>query len=211
MTDLSVTMLSPELGTFLKSAAVSASPDAERPILAAVQVELSPGKIRTVSTDSYTLLIQERDLTGIDFDNKSEGSFLVPAEAIKEWAKSLASRDNKFAPATLTYAAVVDRPGTLTLVLPSASFTADERDGSFPNYSQLVPLEKDWHHEKGAFNPRFFGRMSNVIVPGYDKDAMSSVAWQCKSMDYSKPAVWTCEAPNAGYSATFLQMPVRVS
>lgn len=208
---VAVTLPASELGTLLKSGLASVGTDPARPILNVVRLEITAQKVRTVSTDSYTLLIQELSI-GKGSEVVGSGTFSIPVASVKEWTKVLASRDLKDAPATLTHVpGAHEGEGKTTLTVPGATFTTQEPYGRYPAYESLAPAESDYKHEFAAFNPHFLARMSGVVVPGYDKKAMESVAWRCQSMTTTRCAVWACEAPPANYSATFLQMPVRVS
>ena len=194
---VSVTMHAGEMATLLKSALTSCSTETTRPLLAGVLIELSPGIIKTVSTDSYTLLIQE---FGGYVEVVGEGSFILDGRDIKEWVKMLTP--SKSTPTTLS---VLGRGVTLTIM--GATFTTSVVEGKFPSYEMLIPAMVSYAHERSGFKATQLARMGAVLIPGYDKARMTKVVWVCENMLRHKASLWSCKGE--GYVGTFLQMPCK--
>ncbi|MBW3621605.1 MAG: DNA polymerase III subunit beta [Actinobacteria bacterium] len=104
----------------------AASSDEARPVLTGVKLEAKDGRIVAAATDSYRLAVRE-----LAWDADVEGEALVPARALQEAAKASS-----------------EAGGSITLVLETGqvSFLFGDRrlttrliEGSFPNYSQLLP------------------------------------------------------------------------
>ncbi len=104
----------------------AASSDEARPVLTGVKLEAGDGRITAAATDSYRLAVRT-----LPWDQTVEGQALVPARALQEAAK-----------------ATTEAGGAVTLVLEEGqvSFLFGDRrlttrliEGSFPNYSQLLP------------------------------------------------------------------------
>jgi DNA polymerase-3 subunit beta len=107
----------------------AASRDDMRPVLTSVQVLASGNQLTMVATDSYRLAVKETDLreaVATDIDRN------IPAQALKELSKLLASSDSEAVSLTITDREVI-------FVVDGTVLSTTTVDGQFPNYQQLFP------------------------------------------------------------------------
>jgi len=180
----------------LASITASASDDYARPILTNVHVIESGGKLQLDATDSYTLA---RFVTEIDAPKGLD--VLIPAK----WLVT-AVKQTKVARASEMALTISFTGDNVTISNRDVTLTSAVGWGTFPSIDRLIPEEKDYSNELGAFDSWKLARMSSILPPADRKRESNS--WKCLSMSPSKPSLWTRHFE--GISAQFLIMPFRM-
>ena len=181
----------------LASITASASDDDARPILTNVHVIESGGKLQLDATDSYTLA---RFVTEIDAPQGLD--VLIPAKWLVTAVKQ--TKVTRAPETTLTISFTGDN---VTISNRDVTLTSAVGWGTFPSVDQLIPSEKDYLNELGAFDAWKLARMGAILPPEDRKRDANS--WKCLSMSLNKPSVWTRYFK--GIDAQFLIMPYRMS
>jgi DNA polymerase III subunit beta len=104
----------------------AASTDEARPVLTGVKLEAAAGKVTAAATDSYRLAVRT-----VPWEESLEAGALVPARALLEAAKAAGE-----AGGSLT---LVIEDGQVSFLFGDRRLTTRLIEGSFPNYSQLLP------------------------------------------------------------------------
>jgi DNA polymerase-3 subunit beta len=104
----------------------AASSDEARPVLTGVKLEARDGRIVAAATDSYRLAVRE-----LPWDEGVEADALVPARALQEAAKASGEAGGAVT--------LVLEPGQVSFLFGDRRLTTRLIEGSFPNYSQLLP------------------------------------------------------------------------
>jgi DNA polymerase III subunit beta len=117
------------LGASIDLVARAASRDDMRPVLTGVFVSGSGSEMTMVATDSYRLAVKRTELES-DLGGEIEAN--IPARALRELARILASEEIKEVSISLLSNQAVFEAGSITL-------TTRLIDGQFPNFRQLLP------------------------------------------------------------------------
>lgn len=104
----------------------AASSDEARPILTGVKLEATGTALVAAATDSYRLAVRR-----LPWDQAVEGSALVPARALSEAAKAAGEAGGDVT--------LIIEEGQVTFLFGDRRLTTRLIEGSFPNYSQLLP------------------------------------------------------------------------
>lgn len=107
----------------------AASRDDMRPVLTSVQVLASGDEMTMVATDSYRLAVKQTKLkepVAVDLDKN------IPAQALKELSRLLASSETESIKLTVTDRVVI-------FVVDGSVLSTTTVDGQFPKYQQLFP------------------------------------------------------------------------
>jgi DNA polymerase-3 subunit beta len=107
----------------------AASRDDMRPVLTGVLVSAAGSEMTMVATDSYRLAVKRTELEA-DLGGEIEAN--VPARALRELSRILASEEAEAATITLLSNQAVFEAGSITL-------TTRLIEGQFPNFGQLLP------------------------------------------------------------------------
>lgn len=107
----------------------AASRDDMRPVLTGVYVAGAGAEMTMVATDSYRLAVKRTELEG---ELGGEIDANIPARALRELSRILASEGAEEAAISLLTNQAVFRAGTITL-------TTRLIEGQFPNFRQLLP------------------------------------------------------------------------
>lgn len=151
-TEVSVTMPATTLANALKNALISTDRSGLRPVLAAALFEFPPNMIRIVSTDSYSLLVQEmpRD------DKTAAASVLVSRADLMMWERLLRLLPKPKKPAAKSrsrwaakpvaeiapqMATVKATPERVELNAEHLGATAVPLSYEFPNWQKLVDAQ----------------------------------------------------------------------
>lgn len=187
------------LGKLIGEAALFASADTMRPILAAVRFERHAGCLRLVATDSYALGI---------FDTKTElaegfDAQLVEADTLAAVAKTLAKL--KYGPVTLTFAdkwLEVETSDTMTKVRLI--------DGEFPRYEQLNPTIEPHADGWPALNTTYLALFGKLLLARQAPKRGKSVSFGLKFECFGplKPVRFTGTSEDCDFVG--LLMPVRL-
>ena len=199
------------------NAHVFASQDAARPMLGRAYIHVHEGRLRFVTTDSYTLLIEEPlDTPTWTGDPK----ILVPTKVLKEAARAartiIPRRRSRYGTArsevpsvtikghnkeggTSFFDGTVVVPGVATFEFTSANTGVG---GTFPDYTQLVPPEPVDTMAGLALNPRYISRVGQIKLP---KSAMDKPAQFYFNGDLKPVSV------KIDVNIHALFMPVRIS
>ena len=113
----------------VQTVARAASRDDTRPVLTGILVSASARELRMVATDSYRLSVKETALEA-DLDGSFEAN--VPARALQELARLAQQADTD----TLSVGMGANQ---VVFEVNGATLSSRLIEGSFPNYSQLLP------------------------------------------------------------------------
>jgi DNA polymerase-3 subunit beta len=104
----------------------AASTDEARPVLTGVKLEAGDGALTAAATDSYRLAVRS-----LPWEETVEGQALVPARALQEAAKATTEAGGAVS--------LVLEDGQVSFLFGDRRLTTRLIEGSFPNYSQLLP------------------------------------------------------------------------
>lgn len=117
-----------ELARALKQVGRAASADEGRPVLTGVLWVVDGEVLRVVATDSYRLAVSEIAIK----EGPREGQAIIPARALAEFGRHLASGGDQLAEIRLGSAQAVLTAGEVNLVTRLI-------EGEFPNWRRLLP------------------------------------------------------------------------
>lgn len=109
----------------------AAAPDDVRPVLAGVLLRLDAGTLTLAAADGYRMAIRTIDLA----DTTTNATWLVPARALRELARSLPTA--RGLPVTLR--GTTSTPQLLHVVLPGFELTSRLVEGQFPDFERIIP------------------------------------------------------------------------
>lgn len=118
------------LKEMINQVAFAAADDDSRPVLTAVQVEISNERLAMAAADSFRLALRETPLPG--HDNPAYNDFLVPAKTLSELAKILPSDGTVEVLVTPNRSQVLFHTESLDLVSRLI-------EGTFPNIRVAIP------------------------------------------------------------------------
>ncbi|HEX2392695.1 MAG TPA: DNA polymerase III subunit beta [Solirubrobacterales bacterium] len=133
----------PALEASIELVARAASRDDMRPVLTGVFVTAAGREMTMVATDSYRLAVKRTELEN-ELSGEIEAN--IPARALRELARILASEEAEAAAITLLPNQAVFEAGTVTL-------TTRLIEGQFPNFRQLLP--ESYEHDVRLPRPDF--------------------------------------------------------
>jgi DNA polymerase-3 subunit beta len=125
----SLTLPAEALGASIDLVARAASRDDMRPVLTGVFVVANGNELTMVATDSYRLAVKRTELES-ELGGELESN--IPARALRELGRILASEEADSTTITLLPNQAVFEAGTITL-------STRLIDGQFPNFRQLLP------------------------------------------------------------------------
>ena len=184
----------------LSSAGASAATDQARVMLTGVHLFTRAGHLIAEATDSYSLVRVSIESDAPELD------VIAPATWLDNARKAFKVAKSPDRPITLTITGTTPETRTVTATDGATTLVTPAIFGTWPRTDQLIPEEKDYTAELGAFNPQFLARMAKILPPDGPKD--TTRAWRTLSMSRTKPAVWS--TTNHRADAMFLLMPVRV-
>lgn len=191
----------------LASAGACSATDDARPILTGVLLETTDaGELVAIATDSFRLA---RITTTLPAMHAGDLHAIIPAAWLAKTLTSMRPRKIKGDYMTRPIRVTIDAE-TITIEADEISATTRLIAGTYPSVSQLIPTEKDYESELGAFNPTFLGSMAKMLT------RPSTDAWRCVSMSASRPTVWVTKVTYRADAlkgvttrGEFLLMPVR--
>jgi DNA polymerase-3 subunit beta len=128
----------------------AASRDDMRPVLTGVFVAASGSEMTMVATDSYRLAVKRTELEA-DLGGEIEAN--IPARALRELSRILASEGAEEAAISLLTNQAVFKAGSITL-------TTRLIEGQFPNFRQLLP--ESYEHDVRLPRPDFLDVVRRV-------------------------------------------------
>jgi hypothetical protein len=180
----------------LVSAAAFASTDKARPLLTGVLLERGEGNtVRAIATDSYGLVMVDRDAETIEGDATS---VILSAVDLMRVAKSA-----KRGEVTLSR---VDSRGYLAHITGGDSIRVEVIEGTYPAYRQLIPAARGISEGSGVgFAPELLVKLSKVAP--FSNKMTGEAAKLVALIDSSRPFMF--ESRDGRTTALF--MPVRAS
>ena len=187
--------------------ACSATDDA-RPILTGILLESTDaGELVAIATDSYRLA---RITTTLPAMHAGSVHVIIPAAWLAKTLTSMRPRKIKGDYLTRPVRVTIDAE-TITLEADGITASTPLIAGTYPSVSQLIPTEKGYEAELGAFNPTFLWSMAKMLTRS------STDAWRCVTMSATRPTMWITKVgyraealKGASTRGEFLLMPVRL-
>ena len=145
--------------------AFAAATEDSRPVLTGVQIELKEGTLVLAAADGFRLAVHE---TKVGEDLPDGGAIIVPSKSLQEVSRLSSGRDQ---PVKIK---VNEGKTQVLFQFESAAVVSQLIQGTFPNYSQLVPKE---HASKTTVDVGEFARATraaSIFAQGRERDCAAS-------------------------------------
>ncbi len=132
--DKSVSLAQEILKGMLKKTSFAMSTDEARYVLNGIFISLKEHKMTIVATDGRRLALTDEE---VDFSEKSQGEFIIPAKAVNELNRLLQDKGEVTIKYTDNQAefSLTDEKGSAVVMITKLI------EGNYPNYRQVIPTE----------------------------------------------------------------------
>lgn len=132
--DKKVSVAQEKLKGMMKKTSFAISTDEARYVLNGIFISLKDHKMTIVATDGRRLALVDEE---VDFSEKSQGEFIIPAKAVNELNRLLADKGDvviKYAENQAEFTLSDDKGSGVVIVTKLI-------EGNYPNYRQVIPSE----------------------------------------------------------------------
>lgn len=140
----------------------AASTDENRPILHGVLFEGRQGQLRLVAADNYRIAYAE-----IAADTLADEPLVLPLDVATALLKDCKALKPYAGPVTITW----ENPDAVTLAYGTTTRTVRAVDGTFPNYAQVIPIDRENDRTIGLCGKHLADAMALTARSRYVKDA----------------------------------------